>query len=321
MENFNGFPGRPDLQGYTAVPNMFFDEVLPQINNMSELKILLSVFRKTYGWVKEIDKNGQPVYKLEDSISYSQFEKLTGLSSTSIANGLTKAINDGYLEKVSQGDYTGAISSYRIVTQEKKPQPKTPNKKEIPESKPKQRPVILDDSDIDIKGKPLGISLDSFLQPGSTDGKSSPFQPPKTETESMIEDILGSTAPQLPTNKKKDKEPPNHSKFISRWKALYFSNFNVDYGNFTGKEHGHIKKLLKDYDVSTVLKAMDFYFKNYQSLEGVPSEYPTITIFYSWRQKIIPSSINGVIPSNNKKRNAREFDENAFKVEDDFFDN
>lgn len=316
---FHGFPPRPNLQGYTAVPNSFFDEVLPTINNMSELKILLAVFRKTYGWVKEIDQStGQPIYKLEDEISYSQFEKLTGLSSSSIATGLTRAQSNGYLEKVQQGDYSGLTSAYRVVTTDGKPQSKTQAK---PESKPKAptAPPIqrldLGDDDVQIPKQIKGLSL-ADITGGLENGK--PI-PPKTEKDSLIDEIFGST-PTKPEPVSSEKTP--HQDFISNWYRCYYSTQNIKYPTITGKEHGHIKSLLKDYDLPILVKAMEFYFLNYKNKMGtVPVSPPTITIFYSWRTTIIPFSQTGIITPPSGTRNSREFEQDKWESGDDFFDN
>jgi hypothetical protein len=320
-EKFQGFSPRPNMTGYTAIPNEFFDEVLPQINNMSELKILLAVFRKTYGWVKEIDHStGQPIYKLEDEISYSQFEELTGLSSTSVATGLNRAIGNHYLEKLKQGNYSGVTSSYRIVTRDgSKPNPELPPMKQEKKQKQKPKPQYLDlgNDDVNVKGKPLGTSLADITGANSTE------EPPQlsNEKQDILNDIFGSPSSKTSEPKKKENQKSPHQDFISNWYRCYYSKLNLTYGNLTGKEHGHIKSMLKEYDVATLVKGMEFYMDNYTKLDGVPSDYPTITVFYSWRKKIIPASIHGVVGKANKpSRNAREFESTKWEG-DDFFDN
>lgn len=332
MTDFQGFPPRPNLTGYTAVPNVFFDEVLPNINNMSELKILLAVFRKTYGWVKEIDPNtGQPIYKLEDEISYSQFEQLTGLSSTSVANGLSRAQSDGYLEKVQQGNYSGLTSAYRVVTTggaqiQQKPQPRTNPKAKTPTPvEPQKNSPIkylqVDDGDIDVP-KRFGTPIAELIG-HKKEVEKSYQQDLSTEKKDILGEIFGSKPSNKPEPKQeKEKKFTPHQEFIKNWVRCYYSKLNVPYGNINGKEHGHIKSLIKDYDLPILIKAMEFYFNNYQNLDGVPADYPNITIFYSWRKKIIPTSQQGIIPSKVKpSRNAREFNENKFNEGDDFFDN
>ena len=320
-KTFNGFSPRPNMTGYTALPNEFFDKVLPQINNMSELKILLAVFRKTYGWVKEIDQQtGQPIYKLEDEISYTQFEKLTGLSSTSVATGLTRAQSNGYLEKIQQGNYSGTTSAYRLVTTDgskpdvPKPRVQAPKPQEQQKTPPPIVRLDLGNEDIEVPKQVKGMSL-ADITGGLVDGKPAP---PKSEKDNLIEEIFGTT-PTKPEPKGKESTP--HQQFISNWYRCYYSTLNLTYGNLTGKEHGHIKSMLKDYDVSVLIKAMEYYFQNFKNIEGVPTDPPTITVFYSWRKKIIPFSQGIVTPSNNKpSRNAREFQQDKWEG-DGFFDN
>ena len=45
MKQFNGFPARMQ---FTPVPNLFFSSLLPQINNIAELKVTLHIFRSIY---------------------------------------------------------------------------------------------------------------------------------------------------------------------------------------------------------------------------------------------------------------------------------
>lgn len=314
-KQFKGFPARPNLEGYTAVPNSFFDEVLPKINNMSELKILLAVFRKTYGWVKEIDQQtGQPIYKLEDAISYSQFEELTGLSSTSVATGLNRAIQNNYLQKIQQGNYSGVTSAYKIVTRDGS-NPEIDHPRELPpQTTKKPKPQYLDLGNEEIKvNRPLGKSLADLTEANTE------YNPQMSnEKQDILNDIFGTPSTQT-SKPKKEKQKSPHQEFISNWFRCYFSKLSLTYGNLTGKEHGHIKALLKEYDIDTLVKAMEYYMDNYQSLDGVPSEYPTITIFYAWRKKIIPASLHGEVKK--PKRNAREFEEKKWNEGDDFFDN
>ena len=117
MDNlFKGFKPRQDLSGFTAIPNEWFDEVLAKIDSLAEMKIVQAVFRKTYGWVENWH-NGEAVFKIEDGISYSQFEELTGLSSASIAEGIKRAIEHGYIVQLKKGNfYTSESSVYKIRT-------------------------------------------------------------------------------------------------------------------------------------------------------------------------------------------------------------
>jgi hypothetical protein len=61
---------------YTQGPNVFFDEWLPEIKNLSELKVIVVIIRGTFGWHQD---NAQ--------LSISDLERLTGLSRTSVIEG------------------------------------------------------------------------------------------------------------------------------------------------------------------------------------------------------------------------------------------
>lgn len=63
---------------YTQYPNLILDEYMEDMSG-AELKVISVIVRKTYGWHKE-----------RDVISYSQIQKISGLST----NALKKAIND-----------------------------------------------------------------------------------------------------------------------------------------------------------------------------------------------------------------------------------
>ena len=65
-----------DKPNYTQIPNRFMDELLATLNNC-ELRVLLSIMRKTFGWNKERDR-----------ISLSQIQKMTGLSHQGVIDGL-----------------------------------------------------------------------------------------------------------------------------------------------------------------------------------------------------------------------------------------
>ena len=101
-EKFDGFRPRRNLKNYTQIPNEFF-EMISELDG-AELKILLIIFRQTYGWVKEII-NGEPVYKTKDYISISQFEEKTGLSRNWIIKKLKQLRNKGLIIKVENYDF------------------------------------------------------------------------------------------------------------------------------------------------------------------------------------------------------------------------
>ncbi len=72
MEQFKGFPAKSQ---FTAVPNAFFSELLPQISDIAELKVTLHIFQTLY------HKRGHPRFT-----SYGEL-----LSNKSLMNGLKDA--------------------------------------------------------------------------------------------------------------------------------------------------------------------------------------------------------------------------------------
>src|SRR5512146_2617340 len=80
MVDFNGF----NVPEYTQAPNNLFDDLLPQIDSLSELKVLLFAIRKTLGWHQETDY-----------ISITQFCQGTGLSRQGVIDGIQACIKRG----------------------------------------------------------------------------------------------------------------------------------------------------------------------------------------------------------------------------------
>jgi DNA replication protein len=73
MKKFEGFPTRME---YTAIPNIFFSRLLPQIDDMAELKTTLQVIAKLYR------KKGSPRF-----VSYQELETDEALMNALKAEG------------------------------------------------------------------------------------------------------------------------------------------------------------------------------------------------------------------------------------------
>ena len=79
---------------HTQTPNELFDNHMKDMPG-SELKVVMAVCRKTFGWHKDRDR-----------ISISQLEEMTGLSRPAVIAGTTKAIERGVLSRREvQGGY------------------------------------------------------------------------------------------------------------------------------------------------------------------------------------------------------------------------
>jgi phage replication O-like protein O len=77
----------------TQIPNKLFDVYLKSLSK-SELKILLTIMRQTYGWIHPKTKQR----KKRDRISHSQFIQKTGLSRRSVIETLQTLIKKGLIQ-------------------------------------------------------------------------------------------------------------------------------------------------------------------------------------------------------------------------------
>jgi len=75
-----------DLPTYTRIPNDII-EAMPKLGN-AELRVLLAIARKTYGWQKECDV-----------ISVSQLAKMTGLTSRNTQNAVVTLLEKGLITR------------------------------------------------------------------------------------------------------------------------------------------------------------------------------------------------------------------------------
>lgn len=91
---------------YTQTPNELFDDWLPKLK-MIELKILLVILRKTFGWHKDVAK-----------ISREELKKLTGLQSIQISNGTKSLIEKKLIKKTVIGSDGTESSYYELCVEE-----------------------------------------------------------------------------------------------------------------------------------------------------------------------------------------------------------
>jgi DNA replication protein len=85
MKQFEGFPARMQ---FTPIPNLFISKILPQIQDIYELKVILHVFRAVYG------KRGYPRYvTLRDLLFDSGLVKSLGGKGEESKKLLTDALD------------------------------------------------------------------------------------------------------------------------------------------------------------------------------------------------------------------------------------
>lgn len=113
MKGFAGFPeGKLRL---TQVPNLFFSDLLPVIDNLAELKVTLYAF-----WALT-QKEGQVRYlRLTDFMNDSEFVKGFGptidLSTHTLLDGIERAVARGTLLHVNVEGAQGAMELYFLNT-------------------------------------------------------------------------------------------------------------------------------------------------------------------------------------------------------------
>jgi len=91
---------------YTQTPNIFIDEIMRNLSG-SEMKVMMAIIRKTFGWQKKRDR-----------ISINQIAEITGLARSSISTALDSLEKMGYIKSIGTGK--GIISSFEIVISEQK---------------------------------------------------------------------------------------------------------------------------------------------------------------------------------------------------------
>ena len=115
---FSGFP-QPKTN-FTPVPNLFFDEVLSTLKE-AELKVLLYIFRRTYGWQKEMDCIS--LSQFVNGITTRQGKQLdsgTGLAKSTVIEALKSILKKGYILRYLPGRGSQRRSYYFLNTEKNK---------------------------------------------------------------------------------------------------------------------------------------------------------------------------------------------------------
>jgi hypothetical protein len=77
---------------YTQCPNVFYDEIMPEIETMAEMKVTLVVIRQTFGWHRE-----------EHKLTLDLLEALTGMNRQQVVAGVKAAMARGYIGRRKVG--------------------------------------------------------------------------------------------------------------------------------------------------------------------------------------------------------------------------
>lgn len=102
-------PARIQAPNYTQIPNAIFDLMADKDAKLTEkeLKVLLAIARKTFGWHKKRDK-----------ISLSQLEQMTSMSRVSVVAGIRSAIKRGIVRQTEDPEDKRGGVFYELVVDE-----------------------------------------------------------------------------------------------------------------------------------------------------------------------------------------------------------
>lgn len=94
---------------YTQIPNVIFELMADKNAHLTEaeLRVILAIARKTFGWHKKRDK-----------ISLSQLEALTAMTRTSVKSGLDAAIERGLVRRTPDTNDKRGGFFYELVVEE-----------------------------------------------------------------------------------------------------------------------------------------------------------------------------------------------------------
>ena len=99
--DFEHFPGFAQVR-YTQVPDLFFDRIAPLLSE-AELRVILYIFRHTFGWKKDFDRIS--LAQMVDGIRRqdgSVVDLGTGMAKTSVVRGVKGLIEKRLIEAVRQ---------------------------------------------------------------------------------------------------------------------------------------------------------------------------------------------------------------------------
>jgi phage replication O-like protein O len=84
---------------FTRMPNFFFDQVVPNIDSLSALKVTLAIIRKTTGW-----------HQATKTITISELQALTGLSRQAVIDGVNSALENDLIDRSPIRKKNGRVS-------------------------------------------------------------------------------------------------------------------------------------------------------------------------------------------------------------------
>lgn len=186
------------VNGYFKIDNNVAEELARTNLSEYEARLLWTIFRKTWGWNKE-----------EDHISFSQFEKATGISRGNAHPAILRLVNKNII-KVSKEKHINVYSVNKNTTTWKYEKNKsiiaTNNSMSTKNSMPNNNKPLSQDTTI-----PL------FVETHTTEQEKTP----KQKTTNISKDSLS-------VNSGKPTEQTSIQKLVAYYKKLYIEKFNQE---------------------------------------------------------------------------------------------
>lgn len=116
----SAFPGLPypAPKGHLQIPHTWFDEIISQINNISEMKVVMYVYRHTCGFHKPflaVTISTDEFMNGRMKSDHTRMDRGTGMSKVSVISGIKNAEEHGYLlVEVDDRDKARVRKSYRL---------------------------------------------------------------------------------------------------------------------------------------------------------------------------------------------------------------
>jgi phage replication O-like protein O len=247
---------------YTQTPNILFDEIMRDLNGV-ELKVILAVIRKTFGWHKERDR-----------ISLTQLEEMTGLSRQGILNAIHGKkkeksvigglVNKGYIKIIE----TKQGNVYELVVKEVDQQETASQLSRLEVvNKVDQESGLASQQSRHTKESILNkLDKETITQQPLTPSLSSKLI--TKETNKAIETTRVSSKTKE-TNKKKEKAnalPTANESFYKNIESIYFENYKslfekgklqIEVPAYSYAKNRSILSRYKNYDESLLKKVLD----------------------------------------------------------------
>lgn len=97
-------------RGVTALPNHFFDNLMPQLND-TQWRVLCVVARATLGWRDAVEPTKR---RHQDWLTHSQLQRRTGRTSSAISGAIDALVRRNFIQvRDSQGQWRLTSSERR----------------------------------------------------------------------------------------------------------------------------------------------------------------------------------------------------------------